>query len=596
MSDIRILPEHLANQIAAGEVVERPASVVKELLENAADAGAENVLVRYDPASGTIRVVDDGCGMDADDLLLCLERHATSKISDASDLMRVSTMGFRGEAIPSIASVSRTTIVSRRAGEPLGNRVEVRFGRVSSVGEAGCQVGTTVEVRELFGNVPARKKFLRTKRTETAHVDEVVRNFALAWPDISLIYERGGREALRLSPAPVVTRYRRIFRTAELIPFDLREEGENGPVRVSGGILAPEFCDSGARLVMLVNSRPVRDRLFFRAVAEALRGFIPAGGRPGGVVSLEIAPVDVDVNVHPAKLEVRFRSPAAVMAVVSRAVAGATLAAQESSRQVLRPEPSGPYGGDARPEVEGIRDAGGAGARSSPVPFARPGGDYDKMVGRTSAPVAAGSGEEVAEPAAPVAEDAVPGGFEVVGQLFDTYILGQSGDEFVVIDQHAAQERLRFEELKKQYLGGGVASQRLMFPTSIELSPAGIAALEENMEFAGRLGLEIEPFGGSTFVVKAVPAMLKDSDPAEVVREVIARLPGADADSDLVDGMLARMACRSSIMAGRRLSLAEMEALVRQMAAAGIFSHCPHGRPVVKRISRRAVEEWFRRG
>jgi len=594
VSRIRILPENLANQIAAGEVVERPASVVKELLENAADAGADQITVQVDGAGTSLRVIDNGCGMDGDDLLLALERHATSKLADAGDLFRVRTMGFRGEALPSIASVSRMKMVSRQAGEPLGNQVEIAFGRIVGVGEAGCPFGTTVEIADLFGNVPARRKFLRTRRTEIAHIDEVVRNFALAWPQIALAYQKNGRESLRLPPTDLLARYRKISGVSELTPFSLSDDVDSGEILVRGGLLPPEECDASARLCLLVNRRPVRDRFFFRAVAEGMRGFIPAGGRPGGIVSLDLPPGEVDVNVHPAKLEVRFRSPGTIMTLVTRAVASAIAAMQEDLRPVFtaasspgdRPAPSRTADSFLRREP----CPGGLFQKKSLPAQGR--SECDRIIDKPyhSAPTETG---EIAER---TVSDPAPSTFEVVGQAFDTYILVESGDELLVIDQHAAQERLRFETLKAQYLGGSVSSQRLIFPEKVELSPAEVEAVEGSGELIARLGLLIEPFGGSTYLVKAVPALLGTTAAASVVREVLARLPGASGAGEKIDDILASMACRSSIMAGRRLSGEEMTALVREMAGAGIFSHCPHGRPVIRRLNRREVEGWFRRG
>ncbi len=592
MSSIRILSENLANQIAAGEVVERPASVVKELLENSADSGAGAVTVQVGGSGTDLRVIDNGAGMDADDLLLCLERHATSKLADEGDLLRVRTMGFRGEALPSIASVSRMTMVSRPAGAVLGNRVEVRFGRVVRVGEAGSALGTTVEVNDLFGNVPARKKFLRSRRTELAHVETAVRNFSLAWPQIAVIYQNDGRERLRLAPASPIDRFRHLFKPGHITPFDLDEDIDSGGVRVSGGLMPPEECDASARLVLLVNQRPVRDRVFFHAVAEGTRGFIPAGGRPGGIVMLDLPPAEVDVNVHPAKLEVRFKAPARIMSLVTRAVAAGIAAMQESIRPVL----GAAVAVTQSPPEDDIAAAAAVSAVFSidNDHIASPSTDCDKMFRRryslptTTTPEFAESGDAGADPA--------PGdGFAIIGQMFDTYIIGESGDELLIIDQHAAQERMRFEVLKAQYTGGAVVAQKLMFPERVELSASEVETVEDNYDQLARFGLELEPFGGATFIVKAVPALLSGETAATVVRDVLARMPGVDGGTELVDSILASMACRSSIMAGRRLAVAEMADLVEDMRRSGVFSHCPHGRPVLRRFTRSEIKGWFKR-
>jgi len=342
LSKIKILPENLANQIAAGEVVERPASVVKELVENAIDAGAGKVAVQVE-GGGTslIRIIDDGQGMDQDDILLSLERHATSKLLSLEQLDDIRTLGFRGEAVPSISSVSRMSITSRPAGYQLGSRVEVRFGKVSKVHEMGCQAGTVVEVRDLFGNVPARKKFLKTPRTELSHIEETVRNYALVRPELTMSYKVNGREVFSL---PAVVSGTMDLRLQRLLGLHQNEKllaiknlpGNDKVAAISGFILPP---DSGvgpvARLRSFVNGRPVRDRLLSHAVAEGMRNFLMKGRHPAGVVFIEVSPSEVDVNVHPTKQEVRFRRPGEIHQLISMAVAETLTEYQDTLKRAV---------------------------------------------------------------------------------------------------------------------------------------------------------------------------------------------------------------------------------------------------------------------
>ncbi|HHK60312.1 MAG TPA: DNA mismatch repair endonuclease MutL, partial [Desulfobacterales bacterium] len=463
MSRIRILSEDLANRIAAGEVVERPASVVKELVENSLDAGASLVSVEAQ-GDGTrlIRVTDDGCGMDADDALLCLERHATSKLED--DLFAIRTFGFRGEAIPSIASVSLFTLLTRPADAELGARVEVRYGRVIKAHEIGCAAGTVVEVRNLFGNQPARRKFLKSRRTELAHIDEVVRAAALANPAVRFRLVVDGRTTLHLATADssLTARVHRLL--AGKLSRDLvRVAGQAEGVEVEGVLLAPDEDGAGRQpLRLFVNGRPVRDYALVRAVADGGRSFFLKGRRPAGVVCIRIAPHLVDVNVHPTKQEVRFRQPAQIFRLVAGAVAQALVAYQQARRQ----EDFGGRGKGAQtcPPGKGWR----------PQPFSSPPVEEPyRTEGQKETPDVS-----LAEPPpdSPPLPQVRPAPLErehdtraagrpfvrVIGQLFDSYILCEGEDGLVVIDQHGAQERLLFEKLRREYMHGGVRRQALL--------------------------------------------------------------------------------------------------------------------------------------
>ncbi|HET97558.1 MAG TPA: DNA mismatch repair endonuclease MutL [Desulfurivibrio alkaliphilus] len=616
MSAIRILPEQLANQIAAGEVVERPASVVKELLENAVDAGARTITVQVEGnATACIRVIDDGSGMDTDDLLLCLERHATSKLRDQAGMVAIKTMGFRGEALPSIASVSRLRIVSRPRGAELGGQVEVSFGTVRRVLEAGAPQGTSIEVRDLFGNVPARRKFLKTPRTELYHVEECVKNCGLAFPAIGLHYQVDGRTVLQW-PAEVDDPAARIRRLLDvgggggLITIEAAAE-----IEVFGLLLLPEETPAtGGRLRVFVNGRPVRDRMIGHAVGEGLRNQLARGRQPAGVVFIRLDPALVDVNVHPAKQEIRFQRSSAVHDAVRQAVAAAVGRHEQERRRTLfgpcaaKPAPAGPLSGEvaagetAQPAEPQLR-----------VPHHLP---WPGSVGRAGGQVAEGSPDFIAAPAAPArgvqpapagrvagvgwltAGDDQPGPPRLLGQVLASYILCESGGGLLAVDQHAAHERLLFERLRRQYGEQGLARQALLFPVVIELNPAEAAVVESRAGEIARLGLELTPFGGNSYMVKAVPALLAGRAPEEVVAGVLAGFmedgPARHSEATL-EQVLAGMACQAAIKAGQRLEPEEMERLLAEMQSAGLFSRCPHGRPVFRRFEPEEMKRWFHR-
>ncbi len=710
MSRIKILPENLANQIAAGEVVERPASVVKELVENALDAGATHIAVQVEGA-GTrmLRVIDNGCGMEPDDALLCLERHATSKLASADDLIHIRTLGFRGEAIPSIASVSRLSITSRPAGAELGCRVDVRFGSVHKVHEMGCAQGTVVEVADLFANVPARRKFLKSANTELAHIDEVIRSYALISFQTGFSYQVNGRDLLDLpaSDGSAERRIRQLLADApELIPVADAEGVARPEISVTGFLVPPEQASGRAgRLWTFVNGRYIKDRLVNHAVTEGMAGFLMRGGRPAGVIHLHLPPEGVDVNVHPTKQEVRFsegnvvhnkivaaiwRSMEAYQTRLKGEIFGparkkeATPVAapfprqEEAALEVREPEPKvavapqltpaqaedrAAHAGGAertgaavRPESREEPAAGGergaalatreeerpllrrtpAASAAAPV-VVRPAPLAKEKAGPPSAglpsrtlPVFQGNArlhELLATPPAgrlaPAAGEIGPGhprsakatsesrphppqGMAVeparlryLGQLFDTYLLCQAEDGLVAIDQHAVQERLIFEELKGHYDAGTMPGQILMFPAMVELLPAEVEALAQHGPELQRLGLELQEFGGDTVVIKAVPAGLDHLAPAEILRGILSHFsddypPGQE--TAMLDEVLAGMACKAAIKAGHALTPVEVHHLLERIERAGIFSHCPHGRSVVKRFSRGEIERWFQRG
>jgi len=617
LSRIRILPENLANQIAAGEVVERPASVVKELLENAIDAGAGQVAIQVE-GDGTrlIRVLDDGSGMDQDDVLLCLERHATSKITSLAELGSIRSLGFRGEAVPSIASVARMRITSRLAAQPLGTQVDLRFGRLLKVHEMGGSPGTSFEVTDLFGNVPARKKFLKSTRTELVHIEEVVKNYALARPGLGISLSVDGREVFRLQAGIDTPRSRaeKIFGkgAGSLVEVGRQAMDENEP-GVSGFLLPPD-APTAARLRIFVNGRAIHDRLIAHAVGEGLQNYLMKGRGPGGVVFLAMPLTSVDVNVHPTKQEVRFHKPAVVHQAVVAAVQGAMTDYQQALRQEIFKIPSvGQDMGQAK--VTSARayapvSAGPAPAAREPLPLfegappsrasyageQRPVDGEGGLGHEMNCVVAAGQGQAPAVSG----EEGVhsPGGLRYLGQLLDTYLLCATENGLLVIDQHAAHERLLFETLKRQFVSKKIASQALLFPKVIECSLEEIQILRQYAKEIGALGVEIEDFGGPSQVVKALPAVLGRFPVEEVMAGIFARFGEAGVGKGGVraEEVLSDMACKAAIRAGQSLSPREAEALLEEMQRAEVFSHCPHGRPVAKSFAAHELKKWFYRG
>ncbi len=614
MSKIRILPDHLANQIAAGEVVERPASVVKELVENSLDAGAAHIEIEIE-GGGTrlIRIVDDGEGMDEDDVLLCLERHGTSKIRDGADLSAVRTLGFRGEAIPSISSVSRMVITSRRRENDLGTTLICHYGSIKKVHESGNQAGTSFEVSNLFGNTPARRKFLRTRRTEIAHIDDTIRNYCLARPDVAFVFRIDGREIFRLDSdiglqdrLSTLMNYRGTF-----IPIDSGAPTAQG-VRVSGLLVSPESSSpAAARLRVFVNGRAVRDRMIVHAVNEGMRSFLLKGKSPAGMIVIDVAPESIDVNVHPAKHEIRFRDSRTVHTTVTEAVRGAMLDHQQrvrgeifslktsgdidtAGRRQDRPAP----GSDRRqplaaPQAMPLLQTGEqSGKYSGPIPKAErlePTG-LTPSSGEFHRPLP--SPQATAEDEVLRIEDLI-----VIGSFRDLYIFCRNGDKLIVIDQHAAHERILFEHLQDQYTRGKIASQQLLFPVTLELSAFQSQLVEKNSARLETMGFSLRDFGGNTWILGAVPALAGGGNPQDLFLDLLEQF-GTEKEkgggSTFVD-ILATMACKAAVKSGDQLSSQEIKALLEKMLKAGLFSHCPHGRPVVKILDSAEIKKWFYR-
>ena len=609
MSKIRILSEHLANQIAAGEVVERPASVVKELLENSLDSGADRIEIQVE-GGGTrlIRVVDNGTGMDEDDVLLSLERHATSKLNDESQLAAIATLGFRGEALPSIGSVSRLTILSRVSHADTGTKADIRYGILRDIHEYGSPRGTIIEVRNLFGNLPARKKFLKTRRTELAHIDDVIRSQSLAHPEVSFSLQVDGRERFNFSSADLEQRVRDVFRYNQvLLPVQADSEGED--LQITGFLLQPDAAVS-SKLRILVNGRPVQDRMIRHAVSEGLQGFLMKGHQPAGVVLLELSPEMVDVNVHPAKNEIRFRNSAKVHRFVVGAVAQAIDGHQDQLRHELFSVPekiplsASPMVSQksisvSEPEQQTLR-------RSSSFSGTESSADNGSV--RTPSvlfPTVSNKNLQVTTEQpykkSKVESKGQVGGLHLIGQFLQLYLLCEHEGQLVVIDQHAAHERILYQQLRHGYEKQEIPAQSLLFPVTVELGPDHAEILEREGDEITLLGIQADHFGDMTWVIKAVPALVSHLAPQDILTEILDGLSNRTAGKnagvipEYIDNLMAGMACKAAIKAGNRLQPEEMLALLQQMESSDVFSHCPHGRPVVKTFTPQEVERWFHR-
>ncbi len=594
MSRIRILSEQLANQIAAGEVVERPASVVKELVENSLDAGASSIELQVEGGgSRLIRVVDNGCGMDGDDVLLCLERHATSKLRDEAGLATIGTLGFRGEALPAIGSVSRLTILSRPATQELGTQAEMRFGTLVRVHEQGCQRGTCVEVRHLFGNMPARRKFLKSQRTERLHIEEVIRNQALAHPEVGFSLYHAGKPILRYGPADFEERLRAVFGYAEDL-LDLGTAAALDDYRVDGFLLLPEkVIGRHNRLRILVNGRPVQDTLIRYGVLEGLRGFLLKGHQPAGCLRVTVPPMEVDVNVHPGKREVRFKASGRVRQLVVQAVQGALADYQDRQRTHL-------FAGTAQEyQLESVPGSPGTVAEETPSSSSSP--RRQSVLGGRQTAAYGENGGGVVGPSLPddnPEADREP--LRIIGQIFDLYLLCERPGELVIVDQHAAHERLLFNRLVSGYREKAVPRQQLLFPVTLELLPWEEEVLTARQDELQTMGFTLEPFGGSTWRISAVPALARRVEPRVLFREILQGLRAYEASKkttlpETLAALLASMACKAAIKGGLELSAEEMKQLLASMEGSSSFTHCPHGRPVLKSFSRGEVKKWFRR-
>jgi DNA mismatch repair protein MutL len=602
---IRRLPEHLVNRIAAGEVVERPASALKELVENAIDAGATRIAVSLS-AGGIerIEVADDGCGMTPADMALALERHATSKLPDDA-IEAVATLGFRGEALPSIASVARLTVESRIRGEDGWSRI-VDNGKLVAEGPAALPPGTRILVEELFARVPARRKFLRSDRSEYAACVDVVKRLAMARPDIGFTLEHDGRRTLSVQPGED-----RPSRVAALTDRGLQEssvaiEYDRGPARLGGVAGLPTFNRGVAdHQFLFVNGRPVKDRLLIGAVRAAYQDLLARDRHPIVALFVEVPPGEVDVNVHPAKTEVRFREPSLVRGLIvgglrhaldSAGFRSAQPAAANVGWQTSPSPQPGEGWGEGVPSLQerlyDQRPSSYAGA-PSPYPSLRWGEgtlreERSDFLPAARGEVAYGSPPDTARFPLGVAR----------GQVAATYIVAEAEDGLVLVDQHAAHERLVLERMRRAMADGGVARQALLLPEVVELDESACDRLDGRIAELAEMGLELERFGPRAMLVRATPALLGSGDARGLVTDLADELAAFDEALSLkekLDHVAATMACHGSVRAGRILSVAEMNALLREMEVTPHSGQCNHGRPTWVKLAHGDIEKLFGR-
>ncbi|KQR77493.1 DNA mismatch repair endonuclease MutL [Rhizobium sp. Leaf341] len=636
---IALLSETLINQIAAGEVIERPASAAKELIENALDAGATRIEIATAGGGKTLlRVVDNGCGMGPDDLTLAVRRHCTSKL--AGGLFDIRTLGFRGEALPSIGSVARLTIASRPSGSDHGAEIAVHGGAVQAVRPTPANHGTVVEVRDLFFATPARLKFMKTERAEAAAISEVVRRMAIAFPGVRFLLSGPDRTTLEFAS----TGDDRLERIAQVLGRDFRDnaieiDAERDGVRLTGFAGVPTFNRGNSlQQYVFVNGRPVQDKLIFSALRGAYAETIPQGRFPVAVLSISIDPALVDVNVHPAKSDVRFRDPGLVRGLIVGAIRQAL--ASEGDRastlgargfmNAFRPEPgrtgpafgfgpgssghsvSGQGGSGHQAGSGGGYGWGGTAAQAPTAPWAAERSPYRPLEtsGRGFGEAAQAAFTAFAPSARVVSEpvDLATGGAETASahhplgaaraQLHENYIVAQTGDGLVIVDQHAAHERLVYENLRKGLSTKALPAQALLIPDIVDLAEDDCDRLMTHAEELSRLGLTIERFGPGAVAVRETPAMLGEIDAAGLIRQLADELAEWDTANGLagrLEALAATMACHGSVRSGRRLRPEEMNALLRQMEATPGSGQCNHGRPTYIEIKLSDIERLFGR-
>jgi len=628
---IRPLPDILINQIAAGEVVERPASVVKELVENAIDAGASRVDIDLEEGGvRLIRIRDNGSGIAPEQLPLAVSRHATSKIADLDDLESVATLGFRGEALPSIASVSRFTLCSRRAHDEHGSALQIEGGKIGEVTPRAHAPGTTVEVRELFYNVPARRKFLRAERTELGHIEEWLRSLALARPDVELRVSHNGKASRRYKPGDLYSD----ARLAETLGEDfanqaVRVDHSGAGLRLHGWIAQPHYSRASAdQQYLYVNGRSVRDRSVAHAVKMAYGDVLYHGRQPAYVLFLELDPTRVDVNVHPAKHEVRFRDSRLVHDFVYRTLKDALADTRAGmSAQEIGAGAAQPVDATAVPTASGASASGASafGLVRGPAPGAGSGGGGGGFSGwRPQQPL----GLQVADaPAAYAALYATPAGAEravalppmpsenglpvtsadagvpplgyAIAQLHGIYILAENAEGLIVVDMHAAHERIGYERLKNAHDGIGLQSQPLLVPITLAVGEREADTAESEAETLAALGFEVTRAGPGSLHVRSIPALLAHAEPEGLLRDVLTDLREHGQSRRVAsarDELLSTMACHGAVRANQRLTVPEMNALLRDMEITERSGQCNHGRPTWARFSLAEIDRWFLRG
>jgi len=626
MGRIRILSDNVANKIAAGEVVERPASVVKELLENSLDAGAREFRVEIEAGGRRlIRLADDGCGMMRDDAMLAFERHATSKLADVKDLLSIATLGFRGEALPSIASVSRLLLETRAANDPAGTAVEIAGGRLLRCDDAALTPGTTITVRDLFYNVPARKKFLRSEQTEIAHIASLVTHYSLAHPGKSFLLRHNNAELLNATP--VATLRERVFQVfgsriledlvdlgdlaRELaIPLEPDEAPMTRRFRLRGFVSGPQVQKMNRNSVYLfVNGRLIRDKLLLHALSAAYHNLMPPACFPFALLFIDCDPEEVDVNVHPSKTEVRFRHGSVVHDFVRDSIREKLMAERPVSSLPTAAQPAAalPFSEfSQRMEEMNFAPALAAGAPSDLPEFTlrRPPSPAPRFDFNVDAAPAIASVPDTHGPLFPDAYLPEPESLDALrdlrplGQIHDSFIVAAGRDGLWIIDQHVAHERILFEQVLAQRARGAAESQRMLVPMVIQVSPAQQIEYARIAEELEALGFETEPFGNRTIAIKSAPAGVGAGDIEKVLFEILEiserELRKASLD-DQRRSMAASIACRAAIKINMRLEPAKIDWLLRALAATSCPMSCPHGRPIALRYATRDILKSFHR-
>lgn len=585
---ITILPEYISNRIAAGEIIERPASVVRELLDNAIDAKADRIEIDIEQGGiALIRVTDNGIGFEPDGLLMAFERHATSKVKKLEDLEGIKTLGFRGEALPSIASVSRVSMESHAKGAPIGSRLTINGGKIGHMEEVACPVGTRITVRQLFYNTPARRKFLKTVRTEYSQIHDTVIDHALTHPEIHFVLRDSGRVLLETPivdfwSARIVSVFGKKFMTQH-IPF----HGSFGDMHIQGVLCHPEHLRSTGRSQRIyVNGRRVRDRIVTQALYTGYAQFITGGGHPSCIMRIDIAPDQLDVNVHPAKSEVRFQNSNAVfnmvVSQVNKALSGSIKTQFESDPHLVKnqeqlstshefPSTDEKKFGSLVKETNSVRDT----IANSIFTFP----DTQSKLGTQ---LSLSSDTE----------------WSLIGQAFKTFILIEYGDRLFVIDQHTAHERILFESFKERYQKRSIPAQILLFPVPVELELPQFQVIEEFSELLKTMGVFLESFGRNTFAVTALPDHLAQEVPDLLVKNLADELLDVGSSERLRIAerkMLVSLACRKAVRAGDVMTQAEMESLVKDLIRCQIPNSCPHGRPIIVAFDRSEIAGKFKR-
>jgi DNA mismatch repair protein MutL len=641
MGIIRQLPPSVVNQIAAGEVVERPASVVKELLENAIDAGASRIELTVERGGkDLVRVADNGLGMEPDDLPLAFLPHATSKLAGTEDLCRIKTLGFRGEALAAIAEIAKVRCQTRTADAAQGHELTVEGGVIGPIRPCGGPPGTVVEVRHLFYNTPVRRTFLKSDTTEAGHVVEMFTRVALAHPTIHFTLRSGGKVLYDLAPVTGLKERVGVFFGRELADALLWVESEDESIHLWGYVAHPSQSRSSNKgQYLFVGGRYVRDRALTHALAEAYRGLLMVGRMPIAFLFLEIPPEDVDVNVHPTKIEVRFRDSQRIYSRLLATVRQTFLASDLHSRLQAPPAPepanaaqsaasgAGSYGlSTGAAERQAVAHwsptpTATLGTRDLPAPLPTiPAGQFDEFSSSPSpasaalAPSASVDGSVAPRPESPaVAQPTTePTGSTAAPtppapptemplralQVHDSYLVAETSEGIVVIDQHALHERILYEEFKQRVERGGVEAQRLLVPEPVELTPAEAAEVLERREVLAKLGLEVEPFGGGTVLVASLPAMLSSVTPDRLLRDLAEHFraqPLPPTPDSVLEDILNMMACKAAVKAGQRLSPEEVAALLERRHLVANTHHCPHGRPTALIFTKTELERQFGR-